>query len=441
MAKGIRIRLTDRGVIEELSNNPQLRIEFPGYAPVVRMDQLASSSVTTQAIWHINGSTGSDSNDGTTAATALQTFTELIRRMGPNPILQQNTTIALDSITLKANDRVVLSQWQGVTAGTTLTISGTVTAGANLGTVTSATLITHGVADGAQRLNISGLTWPAAHTRVRIFGGARDGAIAYVNNPAIAANTAQLSPFTTTAGVLPTKVTPQIGDTLIAETVTQVQAPLVLTNNSIKLIVNDVEFLDDSASSGQAIQHQVGLLPRFARCYFHGAVRVTSPASVLFNACQFNTAGDGVFSNGPGVSDILACYVDGFVEGFWQVDYDTLIDATVAAAAGVNSNYGYLTFLGDVGIYNLGASNAAVYAQVGARITNKPIFNSSYVYGTGNGYVFQVTGGSQVWIKDTTKICITGSVAYALFENASRAGPTVALSTSGNAIYQLDAGT
>jgi hypothetical protein len=396
-----------------------------------------------QANWHINATTGSDNNDGATSGTALLTFNEIVRRMGPNPVLQQNTTIAIDSATaMTAADRLVMQSWRGVAGATVLTIAGSVAAGATLGAITAVSPIDHTVQDGALKVTIGAIVWPARRTRVRISGGPRDGAVAYVVNPNIAAGQSRLSPFTTTAGILPTIVTPQLGDVIVVETTTQFQKPIGLLSNQIKFLMSDVEFLDDA--SGQFIGHD-GLISIFKHCYFHGIVRgSTKVNSVLFNGCEFDAINAGVFNNGPTVSNLLACFVDSTggagVEGFWQVDLDTIIDGG-GTGDGVNSNYGYLTVLGDVALYNTRNADGAIFAQVGAKITNKPIFAGSTLYGTGNGYVWEVTGGSQVWIADTAKIKIVGATNYALFAGVAAAGPLIALDAFGNAIYQLDAGS
>lgn len=395
----------------------------------------------TQAAWFVDAVNGNDSHDGS-VGSPLQTFAEIQRRFGPSPELTQSTVINLLSPQMVAGDQEVLDNLAVQALGTqTLTIQGTVFPGANLGPIVAVSPINHAVADGGLKVTIAG-AWPAKNTRVRILGGARDGAIAYVNTPNIAAGQARLSPFATQGPALPALVTPQQGDVLIVETTTQFQRPLLMKKSEAKIIHQDIEFLDDG--SGQWISMDAGLLPRFTRCYFHGGVHVSSSSvAAIFSICQFQTGNfQGVFSLGTTLQNMLACHVDATdgagVEGFWQIDLDTMIDGGGTGNT-INSNYHYLALLGDVAIYNAQAGGPAIFVQVGTNMVCAPIFSGSHIYGTGNDYAFFITGGSRVQSSDATlaNILIVGTTSFAKISGVNQVKALYPLDATQNSLIAL----
>src|SRR5258708_23556287 len=209
------------------ANADALSTVLPGGAPGVALSQKN---------WFVDSVTGNDTNDGKTAGTALQTVTEITRRWGATPLLQPPVfpvKIKVRSATLLPTDEPYFDGVRalGVAAAgdPNLTLEGTVFPGANLGVVTAVTAINHAVADGALLVTIGAIVWPAARTRLRILGGARDGAVAYVVTANVGAGQSRTSAFcivtpdkvpdmTFTA---PPEVPPQSADGLIVAPVTR----------------------------------------------------------------------------------------------------------------------------------------------------------------------------------------------------------------------------
>lgn len=411
-------------------------VQTPGAYPA----SYTANPYLSQATWFIDGTAngaGNDLNDGMTAATPLQTFGEVVRRWGPNPVLRQATTVTFLSTNVVASDWMQLRGIAAMLASQTLTINGFVAAGSTLGNISAVSAINHSVADAALYVTIGAITWPAQHTRVRISGGARDGAVAYVVAANTAAGQSRLSPFATD-GVIPTLVTPQVGDTLIVETTTQFQNPIELAASPIRLIAKDIEFLDAGAT-GQRLQGNSSTnLSRFSRCFFHGAGHCEN--NIFFNNCQI--ASSGWFNSGPEVCFMYAGFLDSSgggagLEGYWQVDFDLMIDGG-GTGGGLNSNYGYQALSGNLMVYN---SDGAINAIVGSSFIIAPIFGTASLCGTGNTFTYIVTGGSTIRVTDPSVIKIVGTTAFAQYAGVNSSAALYPIDNHGNSVVTIDTGT
>lgn len=132
-----------------------------------------------QATWHINETTGDDENDGAAAGTPLETFAELMRRLGTDPV-RIAMTVYIDSdlnqdcdITCRTDDDAGVLIIQG-NAPTTI-YSGTLTgvqainaAAGNDGQVTDAAIPVSWTASGCDQLLIE------------LTSGANAGAVAWL---------------------------------------------------------------------------------------------------------------------------------------------------------------------------------------------------------------------------------------------------------------------
>jgi len=384
---------------------------------------------TSQPAWFIDSVNGKDTNTGATPATAVQTFTEVMRRLGPNPLMKQATTITILSSTLLATDQPFIDGMRVPEFDFTIIVRGTVFAGATLGAITSVTAINHAVANGALYVTIGTITWPAARTRVRILGGPRDGAVAYVETANTAAGQSRLSPFTiiapgtvgdfTVAGG--TIVTPINGDVLIVETVSRAQKPLQVIGSAANIVFENMRFDDDAAET------------------FSNADMVGDFWSATYNHCSF---GDGAeaergsqYFNGCDCGELLnatmtpcsalACLITGFfgtgVSGSWNIDADTIFSA--CNVTGLIGAIAPILVFGNVAFYNNTSQPCIIFFADGAARFRPYRFSDGVTYGTGNQYVFRIRAATgKILIQDiATSITIVGTTAFALI-----AGKTIA---------------
>lgn len=147
------------------------------------------------ADWYIDGTTGNDANNGTTALTPLRTGAELLRRLGPYALWGQSVTVHV--LANGMTDALVL---RGVmlVAGTHLDVVGTATQLADAGTVASYAAVNHATPTASQ-LTATGIAdWtPYQWQRIRSTSGPRAGLVAWIatSNPGgVGVATARISP-------------------------------------------------------------------------------------------------------------------------------------------------------------------------------------------------------------------------------------------------------
>jgi hypothetical protein len=145
--------------------------------------------------WFIDGTTGNDANNGTTALTPLRTGAELLRRLGPYALWGQSVTV-----TVGANGMADALILRGVmlVAGTHLDVVGTPTQLTSAGNVATYAAVNHATATGAQVTATGIVDWTIYQwRRLRCTSGARAGLTAWIAtaNPAGAGvATARLCP-------------------------------------------------------------------------------------------------------------------------------------------------------------------------------------------------------------------------------------------------------
>lgn len=388
-----------------------------------------------QAAWFVDSVSGNDANDGKTSGTALKTIGEIMKRWGPDPLLQPASfpvRITVLSATLLATDEPYFDNVRSLVVATptpNLVLQGTVTAGATLGAVTSVTAITRTVADGALLVTIGAITWPAARTRLRIQGGARDGAVAYVVTPNTAAGQARTSPFwivpadvvfdMTLAGA--TEVTPQFGDTIIVETISRSQLPLQINDCALNFTVQQMRFDDDAAFTFTNVAMLGSFLATFSECSFGDGVE-TESGQTCFNNCdggtyisatpQFQRALGGMSTNLFGT-----CF-----QGFAGIlDCDVVLSG--GNIVGLTGDVAPNVLVGNCAVYgNTAQAVFTLFADGVIRI--RPFDQTTGVlYGTGNQRVYRVRSATGKFLIDdiATEITIVGTTDFALIAGRSLA--------------------
>lgn len=410
-------------------------------------------AILAQTAWFVDSVNGSNTNDGLTAATAVQTFQEVVRRWGPSPVLKAAVTVTILSAFLATGDRIA---WEAVDSDSSahgLLVKGTRTTGTSLGAITAVSAINHSAVDGALYVTIGATNWTGV-TRVRIVGGARDGACAFVMKPNTAAGQARLSPFTlipagnigpmTSAQI----VTPVNGDVVAVETVTATTniantsaAPLAIVDGEVPFVFDDVDFRDDSGGSGQQFASSMNNLPTMNRCQYGGAFFASGFSPITMNGCR-----ETIMISASAQTTHLACGVFGagtsgmVSQTSLQVDLDTTFQGCGITCGGLIKG---TAVLGDVWIYDLAsASVAAIRATQGASVVCQPGNVSSStgtIGGTGNtGFTFKVQGGSQVYLANAALILLVGTASLTNVSGVNRPSPFAPLDNHQNGILSLD---
>jgi hypothetical protein len=401
----------DEEVLEDVINT--LRSALFGILP-----SGGQAIALTQPAWFVDSVNGKDTNDGKTQATAVRTILEIKRRYGPSPQLLQSTKITVLSATLLATDSPFFDGLIITDVGFTFTIVGTRFAGAVLGLITAVTAINHAVADGALYVTIGAIVWPAARTRVRIQGGPRDGAVAYVETPNTAAGQARLSPFTlippgTQFNMSAAQIVTPVAntDTLIIETVSRAQHPLMLHNTEIVVIIEDMRFDDDANFTFSEIVAAEDFSITMNRCSIGDGIEIRN-ASVVMNGCDLaGNINDGQYCN-INASLVVGFFAEGVIGGSWALDLDTIFSACdnrgLVAAPALN------IVAGNVAYYNNAAQPCITFFASGSyrhRVLNAV---DAVLYGIGDQFVFKIrTLDGRIALQDPTLVRIVGTAGYA----------------------------
>jgi len=173
--------------------------------------------------WYIDNVTGSDSNNGTTAGTALQHCAELNRRLGPWAIWNQSVTVHI--LANGAVDPLVI-RGELTTAGTKVTAIGTATTLSTF-VLASFTQLNHnvgGVPNGPQITGTGVLAW-TPNQRLRQTTGTHAGTTAW-----LLADLGAGQALTCLWATFPTSthaadgLDPQVGETIAIETLSSAPA-------------------------------------------------------------------------------------------------------------------------------------------------------------------------------------------------------------------------
>lgn len=409
---------------------------------------IAAETAAIQATWFIDAVNGDDTNVGDTQAAPIKTFSEFRRRLGPNAVLQQTTTVTILSTTLAAGDGIFL---QGVSAPTStikLVIRGTMTPNAvqlgNNGVLTGETPIDHTVADGAQTATIAAQDWTVFEKLfVRVNGGLHDGRTSVVVKANIAAGKARMSPFTHViagtvgpAGGPPPGV--NIGDALRVINPTVVPTPLRLFGNQITLVLENLDFQDPTNSSHQ-ISGSSGHTYTCTYCIFRGSVKPWGMELVVFNSCIH----DGLLVSGPSITPYVisgAVFGSGGqgIVGTASIDVDTIFQG---CNADFQSNTTGEPTIGDAAFYDIpNAAVGAIMADFGGRVYLRDLFQGHTIYGTGiAGFTLMVTDGGFIFYTDTASILAVGATSFASFSgvNKVQGDLPLAIDVHGNGIFSI----
>jgi hypothetical protein len=374
-----------------------------------------------QAVWHINALTGSDSNTGLTAGTALRTHAEFERRIGHwNTLTAPVIDVFIDS-DLPATDPINLilvmragGQQINYHGSRTTTRSGTIT---GLTTLNRATNTPWAITDGAVdwtpdvgsrgRLVASGaLFWVARATAP---GTAR------ISNPAtfpqFAANAEQLDV---------TPVTPVLGEAYVIESLRRAYYGCVAVNsqnNDTGAGVSTVQFLDfdwqkpaNSAVDAQMVPNTIS--------------GIFSP-TVIYNGCKFNPDMGLLF----GQIFTMICHYAGLIGfgGSAQVELEACLafGQIIVHRSGANCFIDYdfllqgarLTIrgtawprIGTLGVFD--SPSDGIRCQQGATLNNKNSESgTNQLYGSGNaGFGYNGQSGSQLFYDASAPVpSITGT--------------------------------
>ena len=216
-----------------------------------------------QPVWHVNAATGDDTNDGTTAGTALQSLPELSRRVGAWENLNQQVDVFLDSPDFSAQSTWALRVTSG-DAG--LVVVHGAPAVVHSGTLSAASAEDPAANDFQTITDNAALDWtPYIGMYVQLTSGPNAGALAVIarNGAADASPGGPGQAITSEFGLLslpagnPTLVAPAGNETY------QILAPCKLpttiaevysANGSTAVAFEQVDFFsNDSVISGNAI--------------------------------------------------------------------------------------------------------------------------------------------------------------------------------------------
>jgi Fe-S-cluster formation regulator IscX/YfhJ len=366
-----------------------------------------------QATWYIDGTAGNDENDGTTSGTALKSFQEFLRRIGPAPrVLPQTITVNILT-SLPAGDRINLEGISGINFGVNLIIRGTpVAASSQLGHTTAAAVsaVTHAAADGAQKVTVTGQAWASfLNKRVQVVGGARDGMIFYPvkdltggqarTSPGVIVPPGQLGFISSGLG------TPTTGDTLTVMALPVVPNPIFISDVTVGWIIEDLEFNDDADFTGPNIFTVNNNLSTFNRCIMHGTLFQDGMCFTSWNGCLL----EGMVGSG-GAFSLHACAIVGSqgVFGSSLIGHDTIFQgAPFEADEGGPTG---MSELDDVAFYDVTGTTAAISSNLGGRVRLSGYFSGSHtIYGTSaGGYTLGARHGGTILYTDTTTIKLAG---------------------------------
>lgn len=187
--------------------------------------------------WYIDGTTGNDANNGTSALTPLRTGAELLRRLGAYALWGQSVTV---HVLVNGMVDALILRGAMLVAGTHLDVVGTPTILAT-DTVATYTAMSHATPVAAQITATTIADWtPYQWRRVRITSGVRAGAIWWVatSNPAgagvsVSRVTRPCTIDPTNVGDLYTNVVPVALDPIAVESLPSVPSISILLDGPV----------------------------------------------------------------------------------------------------------------------------------------------------------------------------------------------------------------
>lgn len=387
---------------------------------------------TNQTAWHVNATTGSDTNDGLTAGTAVKTVAQIALRWkgtagGGRPQLSPSTgtqiTIFIDS-DLPNSDPLSVLLDVDLAPGMTLLFQGFAKVATKVGSMTTASTFARTHAGGQQTFTDA----TVANFGVFVGGGATPamlitdttaprGSVAWLVGPDPGASATATSSVFYTAQTPGTISVPTIVQPLAADGYTLT----ALASANIGNGFNTRQF-PQNAQSGLSISSTVifyrihfplqgdvndtcdiGGNPEvfyaFQECQNDLPFIVTADGFVTFiNCLEFHTVGSqaraggvleyisGASSNGTNASSGAPSCIEG---GTLVMDCDV---AVLAVSGAIICNGGELS-LGNVSHW--GTSSSCVVAQFGANVVQNPILQAtSVLYGSDGGDFVAVGAGT-----------------------------------------------
>lgn len=276
-------------------------IERPSIATYYEQNWLVSD-------WYIDAVTGDNNNSGISPDAPLRTGSELLARLGPRA--QWNHSVVIH-VGVGGCADVLTIQGATTAANCSVDVVGSVVTSVAAGTVATYSGIDH-VTPRAPQLTTTGIAdWtPYVKSRLRIVGGANDGAVTWVakaNPHGLGVNFARTSAWykrtnVTASANLYAAVVPAVGDTVVIETLPVVASLAV----DIGGVVNSVL----ASPSWPLRQMTVDSIQ--SPILIHGATGDFVQARSLVFGCRF---GQCVNMNEPSVSstfrqDRVACLFD-----------------------------------------------------------------------------------------------------------------------------------
>lgn len=254
----------------------------------------------TQPAWYVDATTGSDTNDGATPGTALQTIQELALRIS-GATITANTTITLAGDLSADPFELELTIGNGVLVtvqgAVTVTDSGTIT---NVVAAVPTTNTRGQITDDAQVFTDK--------SRLRLTGGAITGSIAYVTR-VIAPTNVNVSAWALlsnlVSGQVPSIGVPSVGNSYDVETLTTTIGRVdVQVHGSGRLMFRDLVVTPATSAAHRATNDSLALgNVIFLGCRFGSAqIAAFYEAIVCFVSCAF----DGVMVLAKSVATMRA---------------------------------------------------------------------------------------------------------------------------------------
>jgi hypothetical protein len=386
-------------------------IDQGSYIPLTAVP---AQSILSQSSWYISTS-GSDSNDGATASTALRTHAELMRRVNGGLTNVSVTVNILDDALASEECHVV---WNIGVDGSVRYV-GTVLSVLESGTLTGVTNINKGlnIPFDITDTNLSD-TWAnlgLINQRIRISGGAREGAIAWLAKD-LGAKKARASEWKVSELPIASQystVNAQVGDPYVVESLPSIQrlrinTQMAMTGNAFtdgKLLFEGLEIgTDTNVLSNISCDQIYGV--QFLNCYLVNVAPYAGGMSI-YN-CQIRwldaNGSPSIYMNGGLIT--FAC-------SFSESSFAVFIGVTCQVAAVSITHHAVLEAragsggdTGGIGIFDqsLGGFNIS-----GWMICNGPIYGSS-----NGGYAFFVFSAGRVFydnVADLTATAATGDTS------------------------------